>query len=113
MKNIIEDIFYDSPEVFSVSDTVLRSVKQFLDSFQTVLGTLKKLSDISNSSRNFETVLGSFKKFSKVSKNSSQKSQTASGTFHKVSGVWKIIGIFKNFSVLSESVCTAITRCVG
>ena len=68
MKNIIEDIFYDSPEVFSVSDTVLRSVKQFLDSFQTVLGTLKKLSDISNSSRNFETVLGSLKKFLKFQK---------------------------------------------
>ena len=74
MKNIIEDIFYDSPEVFSVSDTVLRSVKQFLDSFQTVLGTLKKLSDISNSSRNFETVLGSLKKFLEVSK-SFRKSQ--------------------------------------
>ena len=34
MKNIIQDIFYDGPEVFLVSDTVLRSIKQFLDSSQ-------------------------------------------------------------------------------
>ena len=89
--------------------------------FQVILGTLKQYSEVSKSSWNFQTFLGSFKKLSQKileASNVFRKFQTVHGNLKQFPvlsmscwGSKTILRIFKKFSVLSESVCTAITRC--
>ena len=98
--------------------TVLRTFKQFLELLnsswksQNVLRTFQQFLEVSKSSRKFQNILeasNSYQKFQTVLENHKQFLVVSMSCW----GSKKFPEIFKKFYVQSESVYTAITRCVG
>ena len=81
---------------FRKSQKVLGTFKHFLEVSKSCRKS-QKILEASNSSRKYQTVLENLKQFPVVSMS--------------CWGCKTVLQIFKKFSVLSESVCTAITRC--
>ena len=97
-----------SCEVFSKSDIVLGSLKQFSELWNTsrksqiVFGSLKQFSEFLNSSRNSHTVLGRFKQFS-VALDGSWKSQTVLAGLKQLNVISNCPRSLKQFSVVADT----------
>ena len=94
--NSSHEVSNDSRNSFRKSQKVLGIFKHFLEVSKSCRKS-EKVSEALNIFRKFQTVFGNLKQFAAVSM-SCWGSKT-------------ILRIFKKFSVLSKSVCTAITRC--